>query len=102
MNATNQRALHNFDVLPDAAHVRLPVVMTLFGVSPATVWRWSRSGRLPQPTRISGVTFWNVGELRKILRTTMPRMPLSGLPPSIDPGVKTEVPLAAKIPTNEM
>lgn len=62
-------ALRNFDVLPDAAHVRLPVVCALYQVSCATVWRWSKNGRIPAPRRLSeGVTAWPVGELRKALR----------------------------------
>ena len=61
-------ALRNFDALPDAANVRLPVVCALLQISPATTWRWSKSGRLPAPRRLSeGVTAWNVGQLRKAL-----------------------------------
>lgn len=62
-------ALSNFDRRPEAAYVRLPVVCALYEVSPATVWRWSKNGRIPAPRRLSeGVTAWNVGELRKALR----------------------------------
>lgn len=62
-------ALANFDRLPDAAHVRLPVVEALFACSPATVWRRSKQGTLPAPRKLSeAVTAWNVGELRKALR----------------------------------
>ncbi len=62
-------ALANFDRLPDSAFVRRPVVRALFQVSTATVWRWSKSSRIPSPRRLSeGVTAWNVGELRKALR----------------------------------
>jgi predicted DNA-binding transcriptional regulator AlpA len=58
-----------FDRLPDAAYVRMPVVSALFSVSPATIWRWSRMGTLPRPTRISGVTLWNAGQLRRSIQT---------------------------------
>lgn len=34
---TASAALAGFDQLPDLAHVRLPVVMALFGVASATV-----------------------------------------------------------------
>ena len=58
-------ALAVFDQLPDAAHVRLPVVAGLNGIAPPTVWRWVKSGRLPAPLRLSpGVTAWRVGDLR--------------------------------------
>lgn len=61
-------ALRNFDALPDAANVRLPVVRVLFGISTATAWRWVKKGTLPAGRKLSeGVTAWNVGELRKAL-----------------------------------
>ncbi|WP_298622272.1 AlpA family transcriptional regulator [uncultured Zoogloea sp.] len=61
-------ALANFDRLPDAGYVRLPVVVALFASSPATVWRRVKRGTLPAPRKLSeAVTAWNVGELRKTL-----------------------------------
>jgi len=61
-------ALRNFQALPDAAFVRLPVVCALFSISPATAWRWVKKSVLPNPRRLSeAVTAWNVGELRKAL-----------------------------------
>ncbi len=61
-------ALRNFDSLPDAANVRQPVVEGLFDISGPTVWRWVKSGLLPEPRKQSkGVTTWNVGELRRRL-----------------------------------
>ncbi|GAB3189129.1 hypothetical protein GCM10027292_19760 [Hydrogenophaga aquatica] len=66
LRLVDQKALEGFDQLPGSANVRLPVVAALCGVSPVTVWRWSKSGRLPTPRRLSeGVTGWNVGELRR-------------------------------------
>lgn len=69
MRDSDRLAFANFDSLPSSAGVRLPVVVALFGISPATVWRWCKSGYLPQPTRIGRVTLWNVGELRVRLKT---------------------------------
>lgn len=61
-------ALKNFDSLPDAAHVRQPVVQALFGCSAATVWRMVKRGTLPAPRKLSArVSAWNVGALRKAL-----------------------------------
>lgn len=61
-------ALKNFDLLPDSANVRLPVVAALRGCSTATVWRDVKRGLLPAPRKLSErVTTWNVGELRKAL-----------------------------------
>lgn len=64
MNKVDMSALSQFDELPASAHVRLPVVSALFGISTATVWRWSKSGHLPAPVHINGVTMWNVASLR--------------------------------------
>ncbi len=59
-------ALAQFDNLPDAAHVRLPVVAALHGIGPATVWRWVKSGRLPAPIKLGpNTTAWQVGALRR-------------------------------------
>lgn len=58
-------ALAQFDQLPDSAHVRLPVVAALLGISAPTVWRWVAAGRLPAPLRLEpNVTAWRVGALR--------------------------------------
>lgn len=66
--ATIPTAFANFEHAPDSGYVRLPVVCALFSVSPATVWRWARRGRIPSPRKLSeGVSAWNVGELRQVL-----------------------------------
>lgn len=60
--------LSEFDSLPDAAYVRLPVVIALFACSPASVWRGVKAGRIPAPHKLSPrTTCWNVGELRRVL-----------------------------------
>lgn len=64
MKRAELSALTQFDELPASAHVRLRVVAALFGISTATVWRWSKSGQLPEPVRMNGVTMWNVAALR--------------------------------------
>lgn len=61
-------ALKYFDLLPDSAHVRQPVVQALFGCSAATVWRMVKRGTLPSPKKLSArVTAWQVGALRRVL-----------------------------------
>ncbi len=77
LNKIDANSLSRFDQLPESAHVRLPVVTALFGVSPATVWRWSGAGHLPAPVRIGGVTLWNVGMLRSRLQQAAPLPPTS-------------------------
>ena len=63
-------ALLQFDELPNSAQVRAPVVAGLHDVSVVTVWRWSKSGILPAPTKRGGCTSWNVGELRRAMSST--------------------------------
>lgn len=61
-------ALKNFDLLPDSANVRQPVVEALWGCSGSTVWRMVKSKKIPSPRKLSDrVTAWNVGDLRKAL-----------------------------------
>lgn len=61
-------ALIQFDQLPNSANVRLPVVMALYGISPATVWRNVKSGNIPKPNKLTTrTTVWNVGDLRAAL-----------------------------------
>jgi len=58
----------HFDTLPDAAHVRLPVVATLYATSPSNVWRWVKQGLIPEPRKLGPqTTVWNVGVLRRAL-----------------------------------
>lgn len=62
--------LESFDRMPDSGFVRLPIVCGLFGIGPATAWRWSKEGRLPAPHKFSPrVTSWSVRELRALLRS---------------------------------
>jgi len=59
-------ALAQFDNLPDSAHVRLPVVAALRGISSATVWRHVKAGLIPAPVKVGpNSTAWNVGALRR-------------------------------------
>lgn len=61
-------ALIQFDTRPAASFVRLPVVCSLFACSPATAWRWVKSGKIPSPVKLSErVTAWRVGDLRAAL-----------------------------------
>ena len=68
MKTNFREALQGFDDLPDSAGARLPVVAALFGVRPATVWRWSKKQIIPAPSKRGGVALWNVGELRRAMR----------------------------------
>lgn len=65
-----QEALANFDNLPDSAHIRLPVLKALYGVSSATIWRGVKTGAVPKPSKLTErTTSWNVGLVRAALAT---------------------------------
>jgi predicted DNA-binding transcriptional regulator AlpA len=54
-----------FDSLPDTALVSLPIVCTLRGRSPASIWRDVKAGRCPAPISAGPrCTRWRVGDLR--------------------------------------
>ena len=66
--ATIPEALANFDSLPDSANVRLPIVMRLYGISSASVWRGVKSGNIPKPRKLTPrTTAWLVRDLRLAL-----------------------------------
>ena len=61
-------SLAQFDTLPESAHVRLPTVAALHGISAPTVWRWVKTGRLPAPVKLGpNTTAWHVGTLRRAM-----------------------------------
>lgn len=39
-------------------YLRVSEVAKIFDISTATVWRWVRAGKLPQPVKICGSTRW--------------------------------------------
>ncbi|MFZ2974935.1 MAG: helix-turn-helix domain-containing protein [Ferribacterium limneticum] len=56
----------NFDTLPDTAHITIKVVCTILGVSPSTVWRMVRAGKLAEPVKLSvRCTRWKAGQVRE-------------------------------------
>jgi len=54
----------HLDTLPDTVSVRQPVVEAMFACSSATVWRRVKSGLLPAPDRMGGISSWTLGKLR--------------------------------------
>jgi len=61
--------LENFDNLPESGFARMPVLCGLFGVGPATIWRWSKERQdFPKPLKLSArVTAWKISDLRRHL-----------------------------------
>ena len=63
-------ALANFDQLPDSAYIRLPVMIGLFGISSASIWRGVKNQSIPKPVKLTQrTTAWNVGLVRADLAT---------------------------------
>ena len=61
-------ALANFDQLPDSAYIRLPVMIGLYGVSAASIWRGTKQGIIPKAIKLTKrTTAWNVGQVRAAL-----------------------------------
>lgn len=56
-----------FDALPDAAHVDVKTVATLYGCAVSTIWARLRRGQIPTPKHFGGSTRWNIGELKAAL-----------------------------------
>ena len=68
MTIKNKLSIKNFDSLPDSAHVSVKIVATLIGMSPASVWRMTKNGKLPSPKKFGDrSTRWNVGSIREAL-----------------------------------
>ena len=68
INQPKKNIYIDFDSLPNSAHVRLPVLKVLYGVSAATLWRCVKSGHIPQPRKLTPrTTVWSVKDLRDSL-----------------------------------
>ena len=58
----------NLDTLPDSGFISGNTLAAALETSATTIWRWSKSGRLPKPHRLGeGTTRWRVGEVRAAL-----------------------------------
>lgn len=57
----------HFDEMPDSGYVRASVVLALFGISKATLWRWVKSSQIPAPKTIGRSSLFQVGQLRACL-----------------------------------
>jgi len=55
----------DFDLLPDAAFVRLPIVLSIFPYSKSTLYENINKNLFPRPVKLSDrIAAWNVGRLR--------------------------------------
>lgn len=63
--------VYEFDKLPASALVDISTIMTLAGVSRATVFRHAKAGILPKPIQLGPQAVrWTVAEVRKYLKGT--------------------------------
>ena len=68
LHRTIPDALANFDRLPDSAYIRLPVMIGLFGISSASIWRGVKNQSIPTPVKLTErTTAWNVRLVREAL-----------------------------------
>ena len=62
--------LQNFSYLPNESLVRLPILMALYGLSKASIYRFIKDGIIPAPIKLTRRTsVWIVGDIRKNLRS---------------------------------
>jgi predicted DNA-binding transcriptional regulator AlpA len=48
-----------------------PTKTGILPVSPATIWRWVRDGKFPQPFKLSaGVTAWHAADIEQFIVTS--------------------------------
>lgn len=61
----------NHSQLPDEGFVRLPEVLRVYPVSRSHWYEGVKSGRYPQPVKLSDrITAWKVSDVRKLLGET--------------------------------
>lgn len=49
-----------------------PTKAGILPVSPATIWRWVRDGKFPQPFKLSaGVTAWHAADIEQFIATSL-------------------------------
>ncbi|WP_429183257.1 helix-turn-helix transcriptional regulator [Aeromonas rivipollensis] len=58
-------SLHASSELPREGFVRVGTLAKVLGISVVTVWRWSSSGKLPKPVKLSErITAWRAEDIR--------------------------------------
>lgn len=58
----------SFYTLPESGYVSANTLAKALETSPSTIWRWSKSNRLPKPVKLGeGTTRWNAAEVHKAL-----------------------------------
>lgn len=56
------------NTLPETGFVSARTLAAALETSTCTIWRWSKSGRLPKPVKLGeGTTRWNAAAVHKAL-----------------------------------
>jgi prophage regulatory protein len=59
--------------LPETGLLRVKEVLSYVPISRSTLWLWVRSGRFPQPIKLSErVTCWRASDIRQLIEGTPP------------------------------
>ena len=60
----------NQHMLPMGGYIRAKTLAPLLGISVVTLWRWSASGKIPKPVKLSErVTAWWMEDVRNWMNT---------------------------------
>lgn len=63
--ANRSLPVHN---LPETGYVSANTLAAALETTPSTIWRWSKSGRLPRPVKLGeATTRWDMKEVHKAL-----------------------------------
>lgn len=58
----------NPNALPETGFVRLPIILSVFPVSRSAFWAGVKSGKYPQPVKLSErTTAWKVEDIRALI-----------------------------------
>ncbi|MCC6200015.1 MAG: AlpA family phage regulatory protein [Moraxellaceae bacterium] len=65
--------MNQFSALPEIGFVRLPAILSVFPVSRSAFWAGVKSGKYPQPVKLSErTTAWRVEEIRALIASYGP------------------------------
>lgn len=66
----NEAHATNLHILPMGGYIRAKALAPLLGISVVTLWRWSASGKIPKPVKLSErVTAWWMEDVRNWMNT---------------------------------
>lgn len=66
----NEAHATNPHILPMGGYIRAKALAPLLGISVVTLWRWSASGKIPKPVKLSErVTAWWMEDVRNWMNT---------------------------------